>query len=135
MFLGLTSFSYFDINSSLQIRNLQYLPPALFQKPWFWETKNCWIGWPKQVRLMVKFVLIDMTIQLKSNVNCCRYTDRKQISLYYFFVFRFVLHEQCYSFMHSLNKVKFIHVFHEQGYSYIYFLNKVWFIFVFLEQG
>lgn len=21
---------------------------VLWDKPWFWETKNCWIGWPKQ---------------------------------------------------------------------------------------
>lgn len=61
-----------------------------------------------------------MTIQFKSNVICCRYTDRKQISLDYFFVFRFVLHERFDSFMHSLNKVKFIHVFHEQGFIHTF---------------
>ncbi len=28
------------------VRNL-----ALFQKPWFSDTKHCWYGWPRQVRV------------------------------------------------------------------------------------
>lgn len=46
---------------------------VLWDKPWFWDVKNCWYGYPHQV-----IIIFD----LQCNGNICELTD-SSFSLYF----------------------------------------------------
>lgn len=46
---------------------------VLWDKPWFWDVKSCWYGYPHQVRISMDSTLVSMVLYIQFNAysNAC----------------------------------------------------------------